>query len=281
MPKEPTPSLEDILNHKRAALAQREAMVPLNAVRAQARMQVRPMDMVSCLRDGNLSLVAQLERATPEGGRLLQDYDPVGLARLFEHNGAAAIAVVTEERYYGGGMDHLTLVKRAVNVPVWCADFIIAPYQVYQARAAGADGVQFIAYLLDDGLLLDLMSLAQRLKMASMVMVRDEAEVARVFPLDPPVIGLATRDPVTGAVNLDLPARLRPLLPRHTTVLAVGGFRTAEDVAKAAAAGLDGVVVARALLTAPDKAAKLRELFSFPESAKATIPEYRTPSRGP
>ncbi|GAB4451966.1 MAG: indole-3-glycerol phosphate synthase TrpC [Anaerolineae bacterium] len=273
--------MEDILAHKRSAIARRKQAVPLNAVRAQARMQVRPLDIVSCLRDGRLSVIPHLQQASPELGLYVRQYDPVGLARLFEQNGAAAISVTTEERFYYGGMDHLTLVKRAVSVPVWDHDYVIDPYQIYEARAAGADGILLFPYVLDDDTLRALISLVQRLKMTEMALVRNEAEVWRVSALDPRVVAIATSDPVTQQVDMDLPARLRPLLPSHTTVLAMGGVRAVEDVQRIAAAGLDGVVVGYWLLTGGDRLAKLRGLLGLsahpPEDPAASYRVDNTP----
>ena len=275
MPGEKTPTLEEIIAHKRRAVAGRKAQVPLSAVRAQARMQQRPLDIVSHLRSRRLTLVAHLQAASLESGRILRPYDPVGLARLFAGNGAAGLSIATEERFFQGGLDHLTLVKRAVDVPVWAYDFIIEPYQVYEARAAGADGALLMAHLLADVELRALVSLTQRLKMTELLVVRNEAEMARVAGLDPRVVIITTRDPVSGAVDLGLPARLRAALPAHTTVLAMGGFKTAADMAQAADAGVDGVVVGRALMTADDKAGAFRAFVRFAAHAQNPVPAYR------
>jgi indole-3-glycerol phosphate synthase len=265
MPEQNVPSLDDIIAHKRRAVAKRKQHVPLEAVRALARIQDRrrrPRDVVSRLRDGRLSVIAQVKQATPEKGRILPQYDPVNLARFFERNGAAAIAVSTEQHYYKGGMDHLTVVREAVEVLVLCHDFVVDAYQVYDVRAAGADGLMLMATVLDDDALRHLISLTQRLRMTGLVQVRNEAEAERILKMDPRVVAITCRDPVTGKIDPGLPARLHPIFPSRTTVIASGGLSTLDDVRQVAQAGVDGILVGEALLTATDSAAKIHELGS-------------------
>ncbi|MBN1285934.1 MAG: indole-3-glycerol-phosphate synthase [Anaerolineae bacterium] len=261
-----TPSLDDIIAHTRKAVEARKAQTPRAAVHALAQIQYRrrrPLDVVSWLRNDKLSLIAQVKRATLTRGRLFEAYDPVHLARLFEHNGAAAVTVSTERRYYEGGLDHLAMVKEAVHVPVWCHDFVVDEYQLYEIRAAGADGLMLLPMLLDDLSLRRMVSLTQRLGMTAMVPVRNEEEVMRARRVDPRVVGISYRDPFTHRLDLDLPARLRPLFRSHTTVIAMGGICTLEDAQRMAAAGMDGVLVGEALLTAGDIAAQVRALSSL------------------
>ncbi len=265
-PQQKGPSLKAIVAQRRTALEARKALVPLAAVRAQAEIQQRrnrPRDVVSRLRDGSLSVVALVQKASPYAGRLFDAYDPVNLARLFERSGAAAISVSTESHYHKGGVEHLTVVKEAVQVPVWCHDYIIDTYQIYEIRAAGADGLMLIPALLDDEALREFVSLTQRLKMTTLVMVRSAEDVARVLRVEPRMVGIACRDWETTAVDLSLPALLRPMLPAHTTVIAVGGLHTEADARRMVEAGVDGILMGEALLTSADAADKIRTFASL------------------
>jgi indole-3-glycerol phosphate synthase len=231
------------------------------------------MDLISRVRDGRLSLIAQVKRASPQHGHLFQRYDPVSLALLFERSGAAVIAVSTEQHFYMGALDHLTIVREAVKLPVICHDFFVDAYQVYDVRAAGADGLTLMACILDDDELRQMISLTQRLRMTCLVQVRNEQEATRTLKLDPRVVIIACRDPETSEIDMSAPERLRPMFPTHTTVIASGGLKTLDDVRQVAKAGLDGILVGGALLTAADSAAKIAEL----RSVTTPIADFRRP----
>ncbi len=270
----PDYSLDEIIARKREAVAKRKELVPLSGVRAQASLQVRPLDIISTLREAEqLSLIAEIKRVTPGRGWLFTDqYDPVGLAMRLEASGAKGISVFTDDQYYQGGVDHLTLIKQAVKVPVLRNDFILDEYQLVEARAAGADGVVLMAAVLTDRELWSLLSLTQRLKMTALIQVHTEEELRRVLPLEPRLIGISNRDPRTLEVDLDATPRLRPLIPQPTVVVSMGGLRTPEDILMAAQAGVDGVIVGEALITADDPQAKIEELFSLIPPRKSSNP---------
>lgn len=261
MPRHLT-DLEEILRQKRQLLEARKRQVPIRGVRAQAKLQPRPIDVPSVLKDGSVSLIAEVKRASPTG-LLVQSYDPVVLAQLYQQSGVAALSVATDEAVLRGNLAHLMRVKQAVTIPVLRQDFIFDEYQIVEARAAGADGVRIIAGVLEDRLLRRLLSLTQRLKMSALIEVHTEAELEQVIPLDPRLIGLNNRDWETGEVNLTLTERLRGTILPHIAVVSEGGIKTAEDVKRIAAVGVDAIVVGEALLTAEDIAAKLREFIAI------------------
>jgi indole-3-glycerol phosphate synthase len=254
--------LADMVARKQHDLEARKQVIPIAALRAMAKLQQRPRDLKLVLKeDPHVSLIAEIKQISPSAGRLLGAYDPVALARTYAAHGARAVAIHTDEAVYGGGLEHLTLVARAVNIPVIRQDFAIDEYQVLEARAAGADGVLLMAELLDDLLLRSLLSLTQRLLMTAVVQVSTESDLRRALLFDPRVIGISNQDMHTYAVDLDTTVRLRSQIPPHIAVISLYGLRTADDVARVTAAGVDGVLVGQALLQAPDTAAKIRELF--------------------
>ena len=129
--------LDEIICWKRSEIARRKEALPLGAVQAKAAQASEPRDFAAVLRQSGVSLIAEIKRASPSKGLLRPDLDPVALAREYEANGASAVSVLTDEHYFQGSLDHLREVRQSINLPVLCKDFILDPYQVYQARAAG------------------------------------------------------------------------------------------------------------------------------------------------
>ena len=255
--------LHKILEQKRAQLEARMREIPVGGVRAQARLQKRAMDIAMTVKNGRVSLIAEVKRATASGGVIIEDYDPVALAKLFEVSGAAALSVATDETLLHGGLAHLIAVKQAVGIPVLRQDFIFDEYQIIETRAAGADGVRLIASILGDDELRYLLTLTQRMRMTALVEVHDEHELERVLPLDPRLIGINHRDWNTDDVDLELTARLRDAIPPHITVVSESGIKTVKQVRRLAALNIDAFVVGEAVLTADDIGAKTRELTSL------------------
>jgi indole-3-glycerol phosphate synthase len=254
--------LDEILKRKRVQLEARRREVPVEELRTQVRDQVRAQDVALALKDGRVSLVAEIKRTTASGGVLVENYDPVALADVFEKASAAALSVATDETLQGG-LDHLSAVKQAANIPVLRQDFIFDDYQIVEARAAGADGVRLIAGILSGDELRHLLTLTQRMRMTALVEVHTEAEMERVLPLDPRLIGFNHRDWHTDNLDFELTARLRDAIPSHITVLSESGINSVEQVRRLAELKVDAFVVGEAVLTAPDIGAKISELTAF------------------
>jgi indole-3-glycerol phosphate synthase len=214
-------------------------------------------------------LIAEVKRRSPSRGLLSPDFDPLRLAGLYRQNGAAAVSVLTDERYFGGSLDDLRLVASALRtgvsrspVPVLRKDFIFHPYQLYEARAAGAAAVLLIAALLSPVQLCDLHALALELGLLPLVEVHREEELAGVLDCHPRLVGINNRDLHTFATDLATTYRLRPQVPADIAVVSESGIHTAQDIAQLTDAGVDAVLVGEAILSAPDPAAKVRELAS-------------------
>ncbi len=256
--------LDRILAHKVEEVAARKASASAAAVMAAAREAPPPRDMRAAVRRETVALIAEIKRASPSRGVLLADLDPVALATTYAANGAAALSVLTDARFFGGDLAHLVAVRAAVSVPVLRKDFVLDPYQVYEARAAGADAVLLIVAALDDARLADLHALVADLGMAALVEVHDEAELERALALGAPLIGVNNRDLHTFAVDLATTERLTRLLPQEVTLVAESGIFSGADVRRMGAAGARAVLVGEALVTAPDVAARVRELSGQP-----------------
>jgi indole-3-glycerol phosphate synthase len=214
------------------------------------------------------ALVAEIKRASPSRGVLAETLDPVRQARIYAENGAAAISVLTDEEYFHGSIRTLISIRRenlktpaGRPVPLLRKDFILTPAQVYQSRAIGADALLLIVAALTDSDLLALHALALTLGLAPLVEVHTEAELARALRIPGlRLLGVNSRDLATFRIDLREGLALGPKIPPDLFAVAESGIFTAEDVRRAAQAGFDAVLVGEALVTAPDAAAKAREL---------------------
>jgi indole-3-glycerol phosphate synthase len=277
--------LDEIFAHKREEVARQRAAEPLADVQARADACPPALDFVAALRAPALrerrhaaypALIAEVKHASPSRGLLVADFDPLRLAHDYAQNGAAALSVLTDERYFGGSLEHLSAIvderdqSAGPHLPVLRKDFICDPYQLYQARAAGADAVLLIAAHLPPTQLAELQALALELGMAALVEVHSAAELEAALICEPRLIGINNRDLRDFTVSLDVTARLRPLVPQGVTVVAESGIHTPADALRLAALGADAMLVGEALATAADVPAAVRRLAGVAAAGAAT-----------
>ena len=217
-----------------------------------------------------LNLIAEVKRASPSAGVIREDFDPVKIAREYESAGADALSVLTDAPYFQGSLDHLQAIRQAVDLPLLRKDFILDPYQVYRARAAGADAILLIAAALPVGELADLMILATELRMTVLLEVHDADELMQVrsmigFPHAAySLLGINNRDLTTFRVDLNTTIRLIELAGDNVPVVSESGIRTHEDVLRLRAAGVRGVLVGETLMRSGDVSACVEELLGPP-----------------
>jgi indole-3-glycerol phosphate synthase len=253
--------LDDILRWKELEVAQIKIDRPLQAVQDEIALAPPPRDMAAALRAPGISLIAEIKRASPSKGPLRLDLDPQSLAQAYEANGASAISVLTDARFFGGSLQDLRAARQAVDLPVLRKEFVLDPYQVYEAQAAGADALLLIVAALEDAQLESLYRLTRDLGLTALIEVHDEGELQRALALSPRVVGINNRDLRTFEVHLETTERLRPAIPDEVVVVAESGIRTAADVARLAYCGVDAMLVGESLLRAQDAGAKVRELL--------------------
>jgi indole-3-glycerol phosphate synthase/phosphoribosylanthranilate isomerase/anthranilate synthase/indole-3-glycerol phosphate synthase/phosphoribosylanthranilate isomerase len=247
----------------REELAERQARVPLEEMRALAALAPAPRPFAEALRPdsgGAARLIAEIKRASPSKGVIAGTFDPVAQAKAYERGGAAAISVLTEPYFFQGSLEHLRAVQAVVNLPVLRKDFIFDVYQVYEARAAGADALLLIVALLDDALLQELLALTRELGMGSLVEAHEADEVRRAVTAGATVIGVNSRDLRTFAVDTAVVQNLRPLVPRDRIFVAESGIQNKLDATRARAWGADAILVGEALMRADDPEALARDL---------------------
>lgn len=254
--------LKEIFDHKRVEVARRKRTVSQKSLEETARQAAPPLDFAAALRHtGMPALIAEVKRASPSKGVLAQGFDPLRLARLYAQNGAAAISVLTDERYFMGSLEDLRhIASQAPRLPLLRKDFIFDAYQVFEARFAGADAILLIAAALAPDILRELHALALLLGMAPLVEVHREEELETALTCDPLLIGINNRDLSDFSVNLETTLRLRPLIPSGVCVVSESGIHTPQDAARLAEMGVDAILVGEALVTAPDPAAAVRHL---------------------
>ena len=212
--------------------------------------------------NGRAPIIAELKRRSPSAGRLISRADAGQRAVTYRDGGAAALSILTDNRYFGGSIGDLTRARQAADLPVLCKDFIIDPLQLLLARSAGADAVLLIAAALEPAQLADLFGRARDLGLTPLVEVHQAGELEAVLGLDPPLVGINNRDLVSLEVDITQSLRIRPLVPPGPLVVAESGINSGQDVARLRKAGLDAFLVGSALMTAQDPAALLGELAS-------------------
>jgi len=252
--------LDDIVAGVRADLARRQSSAPEVEVRAALADVAPPRDPMPLLRAPGSSVIAEVKRRSPSKGDLAEISDPAALARQYAAGGAAAISVLTEERRFGGSLADLRAVRAAVDVPLLRKDFLVEPYQVLEARAAGADLVLLIVAALDDDTLRRLHDLAGELGMTVLVEVHDEAETERAVALGAELVGVNARNLKTLQIDQDVFGRLAPLIPDDRVKVAESGIFGPADVTRHVAEGARAVLVGEALVKDGDPEGAVRAM---------------------
>jgi len=242
--------LDEIVAGVREDLARREARTSLDALKEMAQRRPSALDGPARLRLADaVTIIAEVKRSSPSRGQLAAIDDPAALAGEYEHGGAAAISVLTEERRFHGSLADLDAVRARVDVPVLRKDFIVTPYQVWEARAHGADLVLLIVAALEQTVLTSLVDRVHSLGMTALVEVHDRDEAARAVDAGARVIGVNARDLRSLQVDRGTFAQVAPAIPAGIVKVAESGVRGPHDVMDYARAGADAVLVGEALVT--------------------------------
>ncbi len=241
--------LDEILAGVRADLAERQAQTSLDEVKALALAQPSAKDGLRALRGDGVAVIAEVKRSSPSKGALAAIADPAALAADYENGGAAAISVLTERQRFGGSLQDLKEVRARVDVPVLRKDFIITSYQLWEARAHGADLALLIVAALEQDALVSLIERAESIGLTPLVEVHDEQETARALDAGAKVIGVNARNLRTLEVDRTTFARIAPLIPDTVARVAESGVRGPHDLIAYANAGADAVLVGESLVT--------------------------------
>jgi indole-3-glycerol phosphate synthase len=266
---EPRHILEQIVWEKDKEVAADRERVPLDQLARQVQALPPTRDFVAALRAScrKPAVIAEVKKASPSKGVIREDFDPVAIARAYAAGGASCLSVLTDKVFFQGGFDVLVEVRQAVELPLLCKDFILTPYQLHQARAAGADAALLIAAILSDQDLGYLLKVARSLDLAVLVEVHDAAEFERVLALEGvELIGINNRDLSTFSVDLATTERLMErfgaaVRGRGALLVSESGLFNRDDLDRVASAGADAVLVGEALMRQADVTAALETLI--------------------
>lgn len=257
--------LDKIVAVKREEIAAAQQRRPLAGVRREAEERNDGRDFAGALRrkieSGAAAVIAEVKKASPSKGVLRPDFVPADIARSYETHGAACLSVLTDEQFFQGSARYLAEAREACGLPVLRKDFMVDPYQVYEARSWGADCILLIAACLDDALMADLEACARSLGLAVLVEVHDHAELERSLRLSTPLIGVNNRNLKTFETRIEHTLELLPELPRDRLAVTESGIATREDVARLRGAGVHAFLVGEAFMRAPEPGEALRTLF--------------------
>ncbi|WP_037062689.1 indole-3-glycerol phosphate synthase TrpC [Pseudonocardia acaciae] len=254
--------LDGILEGVREDLAARQERVPLAELRARVADAAPPRDPMPAFRAPGVSIIAEVKRRSPSKGALADIPEPARLAGEYAAGGASAISVLTEGRRFGGSLEDLAAVRAAVDVPILRKDFIVTPYQLWEARAYGADLALLMVVSLDDGLLAELLGLATELGLTALVEVHTGEELERAARVGAELIGVNARDLTTLEVDRSVFAELAPRIPAGAVKVAESGVAGPRDVAEYHAWGADVVLVGEALVRSGDPRTSVRDFLA-------------------
>ncbi|GAB4347092.1 MAG: indole-3-glycerol phosphate synthase TrpC [Candidatus Abyssubacteria bacterium] len=252
--------LGDIIRHKRLEVEASKKLVP------PAELQLRVVPRSPCLFRqalsvaGQLSLIAEIKKASPSRGVLRADFDPAALARAYAEGGASALSVLTDTKYFQGEASHLKVARESARLPTLRKDFIIDEYQVWESAAIGADALLLIVAALEDHQLRDYLGLASELGLDALVEVHDRGQLERALGAGAEIIGINNRDLRTFETDIGVTLKLAPQVPDGHIIVSESGIHTGEDARKLRGVGVNAILVGEALMTSWDIAKKIREL---------------------
>jgi indole-3-glycerol phosphate synthase len=253
--------LQKIVENKREELARQKEILPLGELRQMLADRPPTRDFGGAIRNRDCAVIAEVKRSSPSKGRIREDFDPVGIAGIYEDNGASAISILTERKFFEGRAAYIPQIGRTINLPLLRKDFIIDPYQINETRVLGADALLLIARILEAGELRDFIGLASELGLAALVEVHDEADVEKAISSGARIVGINNRDLQTFRTDLAVSIGLVRQIPKAITVVSESGINSRGDIEKLMVAGIRAVLVGESLMREKDIGKKLRELL--------------------
>jgi indole-3-glycerol phosphate synthase len=258
--------LEKIVEKKKERLSYAKSHTTRTELKSRITDTARPRDFIKAITrgDGPVRFITEIKKASPSKGLIREDFDHVAIARIYEGKKVDAISVITEEDFFHGSLAYLADVKNTTTRPVLRKDFIFDEYQIYEARANGADALLLIAAILDTGQASEYLALADELGIAVLFEVHDHEELEKALTINAPVIGINNRNLKTMTIDLASSLTLKKEISEDRIVVSESGIRTKEDVLMVASAGIDAVLVGTCLMASPDIGTKLDQLRGKP-----------------
>ena len=258
--------LKKIVDYKRGELAGMKSAVPLAEIKARlAELEDHPRGfeaaLLNSVNSGWTAIIAEVKKGSPSKGVIRADFDPLQIAKIYQDSGATCLSVLTDEHFFLGHLSYLALIREQVSLPLLRKDFIFDPYQIYQARAAGADAILLIAAMLELNQLRDFAALAGELALDVLLEVHDERELETALQTDCRMIGINNRDLRSFVVDISTSERLAAQIPEGRIIVAESGITRREEIERLSGKGLHAFLIGESLMREDDIGAKLRELL--------------------
>lgn len=260
--------LERILETKRQEVVAAKSRIPVAEQIARiGDLEDQPRGFARALRamheSGGTALITEVKKASPSKGIIRADFDPVAIAEIYQENGATCLSVLTDEQYFQGHLRYLSLIREQVSLPLLRKDFIIDPYQVYEARAAGADAILLIAAALDDQQLTDLAALAAEQRLDTLLEVHDEEELERALKISVDLIGINNRNLKTFVTDLAVTEQLAGRIPAQQLAIAESGINSRIDIERLHRSGAGAFLIGESLMREDDIGLKMKSLLGM------------------
>ena len=259
--------LNEIIANKKEELTRLKADFPEKGLVQGLKMRIKHLpptrDFIKAVSGNDIKIIAEVKKASPSKGIIKKDFNPVEIAKTYEMNGAAAISVLTEEKYFHGHIDYLREIKEEVSLPVLRKDFIFDEYQIYESRAAGADALLLIARVLEKKEIEDFLDLSHDLSMSCLVEVHDEEELEKVLSTKAKLIGINNRDLKTFKTDIKTTLNLAIKIPKDRIVVSESGINSYNDVDLLKRKGIHVFLVGESLMREKDIGKKLKELLGI------------------
>jgi indole-3-glycerol phosphate synthase len=254
--------LDDIIANKREELAETKRRFPFNDIKSRAADAGPVRGFGKALTGGTgMRLIAEVKKASPSKGVIREDFDPIGIARIYEKSGASCISVLTEQKYFQGKLEYLDAIRNTVGLPLLRKDFIVDEYQIHEARVAGADAILLIAACMERNQLQDYLGIAEQLGLDVLVESHTYRELDKSLLAGAMIVGINNRDLTTFTVSLQTTLDLVKDIPDDRTLVSESGIKTRRDVLNVQQAGVDAILVGESLMRERDVEKKVKELL--------------------
>lgn len=260
--------LDEIVANKKDEVKNRKMVFPLSELKARIKDLPDTKGFKNAIardkeKDAPVRLIAEIKKASPSKGIIREDFNPQRIACIYQEGGASAISVLTEERYFLGSIDNLSVVRRVVSIPILRKDFIFDPYQIYEARAFGADAALLIAAILDRSQIDEYLGLLSDLNMDAIVEIHDKDELEKALQTKAEIIGINNRDLKTFKIDMGATYSLKSEIPEGKVVVSESGINNRYDIIQMQRAGIDAVLIGEALMREEDIGKKIKEFFGL------------------
>ncbi len=254
--------LDKIYSHKLKEVAENKSLIPIEILKERCEKSSKTGEFGKAIKRNNrIRVIAEVKKASPSAGIISQDFNYMNIAMEYEASSSSAISVLTDKEFFMGDLRYLTEIKEIVNIPVLRKDFIIDPYQIYEARDAGADAILLIARLLTKEQIDAFLSISRNLGMECLVEIHDNKELEKVLETGATIIGINNRDLDTFKTDLGTSLQLCPLIPDEKIVVSESGIKIRADVLRLEDAGVDAILVGETLMRSDDIFSKMKELL--------------------